>query len=53
VAPAVALATSRGVDVATAAGLTGTSVGMIERTYGHLLDKHLQGTAERLANGRK
>jgi integrase len=43
----------QGVDVATAAGLTGTSIAMIEKTYGHLLDKHLQGAAERLANGRK
>ena len=43
----------QGVDVATVAKFTGTSVAMIERTYGHLLDKHLQGAAERLANGRK
>jgi hypothetical protein len=37
--------------VAPVANFTGTSVAMIERTYGHLLDKHLQGAAERLANG--
>jgi integrase len=43
----------QGVDVATVAKFTGTSVAIIERTYGHLLDKHLQGAAERLANGRK
>jgi integrase len=43
----------QGVDVVTVAQFTGTSVAMIERTYGHLLDKHLQGAAERLANGRK
>jgi integrase len=43
----------QGVDIATVAKFTGTSVAMIERTYGHLLDKHLQGAAERLANGRK
>lgn len=43
----------RGEDVATVAGLTGTSVAMIEKTYGHLLDKHLQGAAERLAGGRR
>jgi integrase len=41
----------RGEDVATTAELTGTSVAMIERTYKHLLDKHLQRAAERLAVG--
>jgi hypothetical protein len=39
--------------VATVAKFTGTSVAMIERTNGHLLDKHLQGAAERLANCQK
>jgi integrase len=43
----------RGEDIATVAAFTGTSVAMIERTYGHLLDRHLQGAAERLAVGRK
>jgi hypothetical protein len=55
-APAAALRTSRGVDVATVAKFTGTrvvSVAMIEPTYRHLVDEHLQGAAARLAKGRK
>ncbi|WP_422928641.1 tyrosine-type recombinase/integrase [Singulisphaera sp. PoT] len=38
-----------GVDIATVAELTGTSVAMITKHYQHLLDKHLQAAAEKLA----
>jgi integrase len=41
-----------GVDVATVAELTGTSPDMIYKFYGHLLDEHLRGAAEKLM-GRK
>lgn len=37
-----------GVDVATVAELHGTSVEMVRRHYGHLLDAHLAAAAERM-----
>jgi integrase len=42
-----------GVDVATVAELTGTSPEMIHQHYGHLLDAHLAGAAEKLIRGRR
>lgn len=42
-----------GVDVPTVAKLLGTSPEMIYRHYGHLLNKHLEVAAGKLAAGRK
>lgn len=41
-----------GVDMATVAEILGTSVNMIQKVYGHILDSHLAQAAERLANRR-
>ena len=42
-----------GVPISDVAALLGTSVRVIESTYGHLLSRHLAQTAERLAAPRK
>jgi integrase len=42
-----------GVDVSTVAELTGTSPDMVYRYYGHLLDRHIQTAAEKLAGPRR
>lgn len=42
-----------GVDIATVAELVGTSVEMIRKTYGHLLDGHLALAAEKMTGFRK
>lgn len=40
-----------GVELATVAEILGTSVGMLERHYGHLLDDHVAQAAELLHRG--
>jgi site-specific recombinase XerD len=46
-------ALERGVDVATVAELTGTSISMIQKHYGHLASKHdhLRAAAARAMGG--
>jgi integrase len=42
-----------GNDVATAARMAGTSIAMIERTYGHFRNEHLHEAQARLDEARK
>lgn len=42
-----------GNDIATVARMAGTSIGMIERVYGHFRNEHLQKAQKRLDHARK
>jgi integrase len=42
-----------GVDVATVARMAGTSIGMIERVYGHFRNEHLQEAQDKLDRARE
>ena len=46
----ISMALMAGVDVATVAKMAGTSIGQVEKTYGHYSTDHFRNALERIAD---